>query len=54
MNMDTLDNDAYDLRSSTDSEEETLPYPYNKLPMQRWNELKKHLKKVNALLQETA
>jgi hypothetical protein len=39
-------------KSSTDSEEETLPYPYNKLPEDRWKELKKHLKQVNDLLHE--
>ena len=38
--------------SSTDSEEEILPYPYNKLPIGRWDELKIQLKKVNALLYE--
>jgi hypothetical protein len=33
--------------SSSDSDEEVLPYPYNKLPEDRWYELKHHLKKVN-------
>lgn len=35
---------------SSSSEEENLPYPYNKLPEQNWVELKQQLKKVNALL----
>lgn len=36
-----------DDESVSDSEEEVLPYPYNKIPLSRWSQLKKHLKKVN-------
>lgn len=38
--------------SSSSSDEDNLPYPYNALPETRWAELKSHIKKVNELLNE--